>query len=71
MTEIVRGLDAFRIVLRILVVTITAQLPGAGRQHRVMRFRDCVIAVALAALGPVVLIESLFVFAAVEQTGVG
>jgi hypothetical protein len=29
------------------------------------------IAMALAALGPVMLIERVFVFAAVKQTGVG
>ena len=44
---------------------------GPGREHLVVRLHDGVIAVALAALGPVMLIEGLFVFAAVEQTGVG
>ena len=42
-----------------------------GRQHRVVRLRDGMIAMALAALGPVMLVEGLLVFAAVEQTRVG
>ena len=36
-----------------------------------MRFGDRVVAMALAAFGPVMLIERLLVFAAVKQTGVG
>ncbi len=36
-----------------------------------MRFGDGMIVMALAALGPVVLIEGMLVFAAVKQAGIG
>lgn len=36
-----------------------------------MRLGDGMIVMALTALGPVMLIEGVLVFAAVEQTGIG
>jgi hypothetical protein len=68
--EIIRGLNAIGIVFCVLPVAIAAQAAGGGRQHRVAGFDNIVIAVAFAAFRPVVLIESLFVFAAIEQAGV-
>ena len=70
MKIISRG-DAFRVLFGVLPVAIAAQHAWPGCQHLVARLHDRVIAVAFAALGPLMLVEGLLVFAAVEQAGVG
>lgn len=70
MKEIGGGV-ALGIAFRELIVAIGAEPARAGGKHLVVRFFDGVIAVALAAFGPTVLIEGLFMFAAVEEAGVG
>ena len=71
LAEIVCGRDAFRMVLGVLAMAIAAQAAGGGRQHRVVRFLDRMFAMALAALGPVMFVEGLLVFAAVKETRIG
>ena len=52
-------------------MAIPAQLARPGRQHGIICLGDGMIAMALAAFGPVMFIECVFVFAAVEQAGIG
>ena len=68
--EIIRRANAVGVFLGVLTMTITAQLSLAAAQHGVVRFRDVVISVTLSAFGPIVLIERLFVFATIEETGI-
>ena len=51
-------------------MTIAAQLALPRRQHRVVRFSNVVITMTLATFGPLMLLERMFVFAAIKQTGV-
>ena len=69
--KILGGRFAFRIAFGKLAVAIRAQSARSGGQHLVARFLDGVIAMALAAFGPAMLIEGLLVFAAIEEARVG
>lgn len=69
--KIVRRPDALGIVFGILAMAITAQLARPCRQHRIVRFGNGMIAMTLAAFRPVMIIESLLVFAAIKQARVG
>src|SRR5690242_16436974 len=66
--EIIGSLNALGIVFCVLAVAIPAQAAIRSRQHRIAGLGNIVITMALAALRPIVLVERLFVFAALEQT---
>ena len=67
LVKIVRCLDALGIVLGVLAMAIAAQGAGLGREHRIIGPGNRMVAMALTALSPVMLVESLFVFTAVEE----
>jgi hypothetical protein len=69
--KIIRRGAALGIVFRELAMTIATQCARSCCQHLVVCPQNRVIAMAFAAFGPFMLVERLFVFAAVEQTGVG
>jgi hypothetical protein len=63
-------LNALGIVFGELAVTSGAQLTGTRGQHFVVSLFDRVIAVALTAFWPVMLIKRYFVFATIKQAGI-
>src|ERR1044071_1644835 len=68
--EVSGGGAALGMVLGVLLMALGAQRFRAGGQPRVAGLGDAMVAVALPALGPFVLLEGLLVFAAVKQAGI-
>ena len=64
------GGAAFGMILGKLLMALGAKGAWAGRQHGIRCFGNAMVAVTLGALGPLVLFEGLFVFAAVKKAGV-
>ncbi len=69
--EVIRRCVTQGIIFRVLSMTRSAQGGRAGAQHPIIGFLDGMFAVALAAFRPVMLVEGLFVFAAVKQARIG
>src|SRR4051812_41115941 len=68
--ELRRRRVALRILLRVLGVAVVAEVSRLVADHLVGRLHDVVLAVALAALRPLVLLERRLVAASVEELAV-